>query len=133
MANARIRWTQKVAGRDEGHVEVVEIDTPFMRGCLNNLRYEVLEMIAPEIVVEKVLHLDPTPNEKPILEPENYLAPKPEQGVSQKLSISPVGEPGAEGLTVKAKPGPRAKAAPKPILKDGEPAPGGVETRVIWT
>ncbi len=48
MATAKIKWTQRVAGRDEGHVEIVEIDTPFMKGCLTNRRYEVLEYIEPE-------------------------------------------------------------------------------------
>lgn len=42
MANTKIRWVQKVAGREEGHVEVVEIDTEFMRGCLANRRFEIV-------------------------------------------------------------------------------------------
>lgn len=61
MASAKIKWNQKVAGRDEGHVEICEIDTPFMQGCLKNRRYEILEIIEPP----KVLKLNPTPNEKP--------------------------------------------------------------------
>lgn len=77
MANAKIKWTQKVAGRDEGAVETVEIDTVFMRGCLANRRYEILEIINP-VVVEKKLKLDPTPNEKP------KPAPRPNRSETRK-------------------------------------------------
>lgn len=54
MSEAKVRWTQRVLGRDEGHVETCEIDTPFMRGCLANLRYEILESYAPAPVNETV-------------------------------------------------------------------------------
>ncbi len=49
MANAKIRWTQKVMGRDEGHIEVCEIDTPLMKGCLKNRRFEILESYTPPV------------------------------------------------------------------------------------
>lgn len=45
MAQAKIRWTIRAAGRDEGHEEIVEIDTPFMQGCLANLRIEIIQEI----------------------------------------------------------------------------------------
>lgn len=47
MANAKIQWTQNVAGRSEGQIETVEIDTPFMKGCLANRRFVVLEEAKP--------------------------------------------------------------------------------------
>ncbi len=49
MASAKIRWTQKVLGREVGHVETVEIDTPLMKGCLKNRRFEILESYAPPV------------------------------------------------------------------------------------
>lgn len=71
MSEIKVRWLIRAAGRDVGHVETVEIDTPFMQGCLSQRRVEIVE------------------------------APVPTRGNG---SVS-IGEPGAEGLTVK--PGPR--------------------------
>lgn len=47
MPNAKIQWTQNVAGRSPGELETVEIDTDFMRGCLANGRYVVLSVESP--------------------------------------------------------------------------------------
>lgn len=69
MANAKIMWTQKVAGRDEGHVETVELDTPFMRGCLKNKRFKVIEYVKPK--PSESGPAKPKPGPKPKSKPED--------------------------------------------------------------
>jgi hypothetical protein len=66
-----IRWTIRVAGlADEGDLHLVNLDSPFVQGCLKSGRCEVVKAAVPAPV-----------------EPE---------------PVIPVGEPGAEGLTVPA-------------------------------
>lgn len=48
MSEVRIKWLQRVAGRDEGDVEVVEL-TPFIEGCVENNRLEIVEHMAPDL------------------------------------------------------------------------------------
>lgn len=49
MSQAKVRWLQRVAGREEGHVEVIETDTPFIKGCIANGRLEILITEAPTL------------------------------------------------------------------------------------
>lgn len=51
MGQAKIQWKIKAAGRFEGEIETVEIDTPFMQGCLKQGRFVVLEHVEEEPVV----------------------------------------------------------------------------------
>lgn len=81
---AKIQWLQRVAGREEGHIETVELDTPFMQGALSNRRFRVIEPPKP-------------PSPPAPLEP-----PKP---------LSPPSESDLMGLTKpKATPKPKAPA-----------------------
>ncbi len=74
MANAKIQWLQKVAGRQEGDLETVEIDTPFMRGCLKQRRFKVLEYVAaPKPAVKSESDLMGLTKPKPAPKPK---APK---------------------------------------------------------
>lgn len=72
MSEVKVRWIQRAAGRDPGHVEVVEL-TDFITGCAANHRLEIVEHIAPPAPLiqaapvadeDRPLLLDPTPNER---------------------------------------------------------------------
>lgn len=98
MSNARIVWTQKVAGREPGEIETVEIDTDFMRGCLANKRFEILSV-------------DPTPAASIAAEESPATIPSPAAVAAEPAPISDL-----LGLTApKPKPAAKPRArAPKP-------------------
>lgn len=66
MSEVKVRWIQRAAGRDEGHEEIVEL-TPFVQGCADNNRLEIVEHIKP-------LLLDPTPNEPSRIPRQRHVA-----------------------------------------------------------
>lgn len=53
MSEVHIRWTQNVAGRQEGYEEVVE-RTEFIDGCLANNRLVIITDPVPEAVAQPV-------------------------------------------------------------------------------
>lgn len=78
MASGRVRWLQKVAGREVGYEEEIEVDTPFILGCADNNRLVILpaETAVPTMVIPAdlefpVLVVEPEAvEEAPAVEPE---------------------------------------------------------------
>lgn len=56
MSEVRVRWSQRVAGREPGYEETVE-RTEFIDGCLANNRLEILQEYSVLPVIEDV-HVD---------------------------------------------------------------------------
>lgn len=82
MAVVKIEWVQNVAGRHVGYRETVEL-TPFVQGCIDQGRVDVLERIEPvvgvfqpsETTIEPLVAAaraeDPEPDAEPAMVPED--------------------------------------------------------------
>lgn len=65
MAIALVEWTQRVGGRQPGQREIVELDTRFMQGCIEQGRVKVVkpvEDVVADLVEEPEAEIE-TPEE----------------------------------------------------------------------
>lgn len=79
MSAVTLMWDQRVAGREPGDVETVE-ETPFIIGCLANLRCHIIDApeTSPEVAPEFPVYVG---------SPVDDVAPEP--AVAQESDTSP--------------------------------------------